>query len=108
MDENAAVARVLLEAGSWPGVTSRTHRFGATTLLVHAREIARVLPEGTVEVAFPRDVRNQLVEAGLASPHPLFPHSGWVSRAARSDADASAALALLRRAFDAVPSAAQA
>lgn len=106
MDENAPVARVLLEVESWPGVTTRTHRFGATTLLVHAREIARVLPEGTIEVSFPREVRDQLVQAGLASPHPVFPHSGWVSHAARSQDDADAALRLLRRAFDALPSAA--
>lgn len=100
MNARDARERLLAGATALPGVQARTHRFGGTSILIGAREISRVHADLVVDVEFPRAVRDELVRAGLAQAHPLFPRSGWVSRAVRSDEDVDAALALLRRSLE--------
>jgi hypothetical protein len=100
MNARDARARLLAEATHWPGVTARTHRFGGTALMLGGRELSRVHADLVVDVEFPRAVRDEVILSGAAEAHTLFPHSGWVSRPVRTDADVDAALALLKRSFD--------
>jgi predicted DNA-binding protein (MmcQ/YjbR family) len=53
-----------------------------------------------LDVPFPKQVRDEIVAAGLAEPHHVLPETGWVSFHLREPADAERAIALLRRSFD--------
>lgn len=64
---------------SWPGVTSGPHRFGGTEFRVNGREMGHVHGSRWADLPFPVDKRNELVGKGVASPHHVLPHSGWVT-----------------------------
>jgi luciferase-like monooxygenase len=64
---------------SWPGVTTRRHRFGGTEFRVGNRELGHVHGNRLADLPFPLLVRNELIAAGRAEPHHIHPDSGWVS-----------------------------
>jgi len=49
-----------------------------------------------VDIPFPTKVRDQIVEAGRASPHHLLADSGWISFYIREPEDVDRAIDLLR------------
>jgi hypothetical protein len=73
------VERIVEEAKSWPRVGTGEHRFGGTAFTVGPREFGHVHRFGLVDVAFPRRVRDRLVEAGRTGPHHVYPDSGWTT-----------------------------
>jgi luciferase-like monooxygenase len=84
----------------WEGLESRPHRFGGTEYRLKDREIGHVHADRVVDLPFPKRLRDELVGAGFAEPHHLFPQSGWVSFYIREPADVERAIALLRRSYD--------
>jgi Luciferase len=87
---------------TWPGVESRPHRFGGTEFNLGKREVGHIHGDHLLDIAFPKPVRNELVAAGLAQPHHIYPNSAWVSFYLEEEADMERAVALLRRSYELV------
>ena len=89
---------------SWPGVTTKIHRFGGTEFTLDAgrgrREIGHLHGHGLLDILFSRTLRDEAVRAGLASPHHIFPQSAWVSVYLRSEKDVPTAVELMRRNYE--------
>lgn len=92
--------RIRTAVAAWPGMSEAPHRFGGVEFRLGTREIGHLHGDRLLDVPFPKRVRNELVEAGLARPHHVLPDSGWVSFLIEDEADVDAAIALLRRSHD--------
>jgi hypothetical protein len=84
------------EVMSWPGVTTCPHRFGGTEFRVGRRELGHLHGGRLADLPFPLLVRNDLVAAGRAQPHHIYPDSGWVSYPIRGVSDVVCVVALFR------------
>jgi hypothetical protein len=91
---------IVREVSAWPGVTAGRHRFGGTELRVGRRELGHVHGNRVVDLPFPLLVRNDLVAAGRAEPHHIYPESGWVSVHIDGVADVSRIVELFRMNYD--------
>lgn len=54
---------------SWPGVTTKEHRFGGTEFDLNDHEMGHMHGARWADLQFPLDVRKVLVENGKVSPH---------------------------------------
>lgn len=81
---------------SWPGVTTNNHRFGGTEFRLGKREIGHLHGNGLLDIPYPKGLRDQLVAAGKAQPHHIFPRSSWVSFPIKARVDVPCATYLLR------------
>ena len=84
------------EVSAWPGVSAHAHRFGGKEFRFGKAEIGHVHTDGTVDIPFPRAVRDALLEEGQAEEHRWVPNSGWTTYKIREVADIQQALGLLR------------
>jgi hypothetical protein len=87
------------EVSSWPQVSAHPHRFGGREFLFGSAEIGHVHRGGTVDIPFPRSVRDVLLAEGLAAEHRWVPDSGWITFQARGDSDLAHALWLMRLSY---------
>jgi hypothetical protein len=87
---------VVREVTSWPGVTTRPHRFGGTEFRVGHRELGHLHGSRLADLPFPLLVRDDLVTEGRAEPHHIYPDSGWVSCRIDGAADIVRVVALFR------------
>ena len=85
---------------TWESVESHPHRFGGIEYRLHKREIGHVHGDRLVDLPFPKQIRDELLAAGLAEPHHIRPQSGWVSFYIRQPADVERAIGLLRRSYE--------
>lgn len=85
---------------SWPGVTTKIHRFGGTEFNFGRREIGHLHGNGLLDIPFTRPLRDEAVQAGRARPHHIFPRSAWVSFPIGAGSDVPNAIALLRRNYE--------
>lgn len=93
---SATAADAVREAvRSWPGVSEHAHRFGGIEFRVGRRELGH-LHASIADLAFTRQVRDQLIAAGQARRHHILPESGWVTVPMRTAADAANVIALFR------------
>lgn len=103
-DRLAAMHQVEAAILSWPGVSTRIHRFGGTEFTLGAgrdrREIGHLHGNGLLDIPFSRTLRDAAVAAGLAQPHHIFPRSAWVSLFLRAESDVPNAVALLHRNYE--------
>jgi len=90
------VRRLEDEVSAWPGVSAHAHRFGGKEFRFGKAEIGHVHTDGTVDIPFPRAVRDALLEEGQAEEHRWVPNSGWTTYKIRDVADIQQALGLLR------------
>jgi Family of unknown function (DUF5519) len=90
------VRRLEDEVSAWPGVSAHAHRFGGKEFRFGKAEIGHVHTDGTVDIPFPRAVRDALLEEGQAEEHRWVPNSGWTTYKIREVADIQQALGLLR------------
>jgi len=97
---SSIVARIKQEVLSWANVTSGAHRFGGLEFRIGTCEIGYLHGRHQVDIPFSARLRKELVESGKASPHHLYPKSGWISFYIRSEDDVEAAIALLRLNYD--------
>jgi hypothetical protein len=88
-----AIAR---EVSAWPGVTTGRHRFGGTEFRCGHRELGHLHGSRLADLPFPLLVRNELVAAGRAEPHHIYPDSGWVSYYITNPDDVAPVVALFR------------
>ncbi|WP_227354918.1 luciferase domain-containing protein [Haladaptatus salinisoli] len=94
-----AIDRIVAEVSTWDGVEAGDHRFGGAEFRLGPREVGHVHRWGIVDVAFPRRVRDRLVEEGRAEPHHVYPESGWTTFRVEEEDDADGALWLLRLSY---------
>lgn len=85
------------EVGGWPGVEKRVHRFGGVEFRVNGHEIGHLHGDRMVDLPFPVRMRKELVEAGEAQLHHVFPQTGWVSYRIRGEQDVAGALDLFKK-----------
>jgi hypothetical protein len=92
-----AIAREIM---SWSGVTTGRHRFGGTEFRVGRRELGHLHDGRLADLPFPLLVRDDLVAAGQAEPHHIYPESGWVSYFIHGEVDVPRVVALFRLNYD--------
>lgn len=85
---------------SWAGVTSGAHRFSGLEFRIGNCEIGHLHGRHQVDIPFSARLRKDLVATGKASPHHLYPNSGWISFYIRNVEDVPAAIALLKLNYD--------
>ena len=56
------VSRLEGEVSAWPNVSVHAHRFGGKEFRFGNAEIGHVHKDGTVDIPFPRSVRDALLE----------------------------------------------
>ncbi len=84
------------EISSWQNVSVHTHSREGKEFKFGKAEIGHVHGNGTVDIPFPRAVRDALVEEGQAEEHRWVPDSGWTTFRVRNEADVQHALELMR------------
>jgi hypothetical protein len=87
---------IVREVSAWPGVTTGRHRFGGTEFRYERRELGHLHGNRLADLPFPLLVRNELVAAGRAEPHHIYPESGWISYYITSVSDVAQVVALFR------------
>jgi hypothetical protein len=90
------LSRLEDEVSAWPNVSSHPHRFGGKEFRFGKAEIGHVHRDGTVDIPFPRLVRDALLEEGQAEEHRWVPNSGWATFRIRGEADMHHATKLMR------------
>jgi hypothetical protein len=92
---------ITAELASWPGVTSRPHRFGGTEFVFgDRREIGHIHGEQLVDIPLPTRLRDEVVAAGRARPHHILAESGWISFYLRQPDDVPRAIDLFRLSYE--------
>ena len=97
LDRLRAMHQVETVILSWPGVTTKIHRFSGTEFDLGQREIGHLHGNGLLDIPFTRSLRDEVVQAGRARPHHIFPRSAWVSFPIYTGPNVPDAIALLRR-----------
>ena len=87
------------EVAAWPNVSVHPHRFGGKEFRFGKAEIGHVHTNGTVDIPFPREIRDALLKEGQAQEHRYVPDSGWTTYEARSRADMGHAVELMRLSY---------
>ena len=87
------------EVAAWPNVSVHPHRFGGQEFRFGNAEVGHVHEGGTVDIPFPRNVRDALLADGLAEEHRWVPNSGWTTFRVRSEEDLKHALWLMRLSY---------
>ena len=93
-------ARIEREVGSWEGVTTHPHRFGGLSFRFGRRELGHLHGSRWADLPFHKGIRDMLVETGRAQPHHVLPHTGWVSKQIRDDADVAEVIELFRLSYE--------
>ena len=91
--------RLEQEVAAWPNVTVHPHRFAGREFRFGNAELGHVHVGGTVDIPFPRPVRDALLAEGLAEQHLWVPNSGWTTFQVRSEGDLEHALWLMRLSY---------
>jgi Family of unknown function (DUF5519) len=84
---------------AWPNTSVHAHRFGGREFRFGSAEVGHVHLGGTVDIPFPRPVRDALLAAGLAEEHRWVPNSGWITFQVRSEDDLKHAVWLMRLSY---------
>ena len=85
-----------LEACRSVGVALSVHRFGGVGFTSGRHELALLHGNGLFDAFVGARARDSAVRTGMASPHHIFPRSGWVSFWIKTEADLPKALELMR------------
>ena len=87
------------EISSWPGVSTQPHRFGGREFRFKAAEVGHIHIGGTIDIPFPRSVRDALLAEGLVQEHRWVPNSGWITFQVRGEEDFKHAVWLMRLSY---------
>ena len=94
---------ITLEVASWPGVTAGAGSRGEFSFKVGKREIGHIHGDWVLHIGFPKDVWQELYDAGRIDYHPVFPGKpGFGARDIRSEEDEDDVIAILRLQYDRV------
>jgi Family of unknown function (DUF5519) len=88
------------EVLTWAEVTVMPHRFGGIEFRVKDREFGHLHGDYQGDIPFTSRLRKELVAAGKAELHHLYPNSGWISYYIKGQEDVPLLLELLRMNYD--------
>ncbi len=88
------------KVGSWPGVTTKPHRFGGTEYLYGKKEMGHVHGDRLADLPMPRRLHDELIASGRAQPHHILPETGWISVWIDGSGDVSGVIELFRIQYD--------
>ena len=91
-----AISEIETEVGRWPGMRAGVHHLGGTGFFLQGKETSHIHGNGLLDCFVGRCNRDELVGAGRALPHHIFPRSGWISFWIRGEDDVCSALELIR------------
>jgi hypothetical protein len=102
------------EVLGWPGVSKETHSGGqgrfrvppASVYRFGRRALGHIHDTGVADLAFPREVHDELISDGLAEPHGAG-FAGVVSYHVREPEDVAGAVELFRMSYDRAKAAAE-
>lgn len=93
----SASRRITDAVTSWPGVQAGPGRRGEFAFRVGRRELGHLHGDHAAHFSFPRDVWQELYDAGRVVHHPVFPgRAGPAARRIAGDDDVRDVIALLR------------
>jgi Luciferase len=99
----SASTEITSEVTSWPGVTAGPGRRGEFAFKVGRREIGHLHGDRTAHFGFPKDVWQELFDAGRIDYHPVFPGKpGFGARRIEGEDDVRDVIALMRVNYDRV------
>jgi hypothetical protein len=85
---------------SWDGVSTAPHRFSGVEYRLGTCELGHIHGDHLIDIPFPKRVRDEIVQSGLAEPHHVLPETGWISFYLREEEDVQKAIALLHRSYE--------
>jgi hypothetical protein len=91
-----AISAVEKAVSELPGVKPGVHRLGGVGFFFHGKECSHIHGNGLLDCFVGRSNREALVVDGRASPHHVFPRSGWISFWIKNDDDVRPAIDLIR------------
>lgn len=93
--------RITAEVTSWPGVSAGPGRRGELAFKVGRHEIGHLHGDHAAHFFFPKDLWDELREAGRVVEHPVFPGKrGPAARRIEDDDDIRDVIALMRLNYD--------
>ena len=102
-ETRTASEQIVDEVTSWPDVTAVPGSRGELSLRAGRREIGHLHGERVAHFGFPKEVWQELYDAGRIDYHPVFPGKpGFGARAIRGEDDVQDVIALLRLNYDRV------
>jgi hypothetical protein len=87
------------QISTWPGVSTRPHRFGGTEFSFGKAEIGHTHTGGIIDIPMPLPIHDALLEEGLAEQHRWVPNSGWITFHFRNEEGFQHALWLARLSY---------
>jgi Family of unknown function (DUF5519) len=97
----SASRRITDEVTSWPGVTAGHGRRGEFSFKLGPREIGHLHGDRAAHLAFPKDVWQELFDAGRIDYHPVFPGKpGHASRRIDNEDDVRDVITMIRLNYD--------
>ena len=84
------------EASEWVGISTAPHRFNAVEFNLDKHEIGHIHRRGTLDINFPKRMRDVLLEEGRVEEHHYVPESGWTTFRMNSEDDVDDGRWLLR------------
>ena len=101
--ERSASEQITDEVMSWPGVEAGYGDRGEWGFRVGPREIGHLHGDHVAHLFFPKDVWQELYDAGRITHHPVFPEkAGPAARRIESAADVEDVIVLMRLNYDRV------
>ena len=96
-DTSTPGEQIIKTVSKWPEITVGPHRFNAVEFLIADYEIGHIhRGGGTLDINFPKRMRDALINEGRTGEHHFVPNSGWTTYQVRGDDDVDGGLWLLR------------
>ena len=73
---SSEVNNLIAAISEWPEVETAPHRFNAIEFNLAAHEIGHIHQGGTLDINFPKRMRDALIEEDHAEEHHYVPQSG--------------------------------
>ena len=88
--------RVVEAVAEWEHIEVEPHRFNAVEFDFDAHEIGHIHRPGTLDINYPKRLRDALIGEGKTRAHRFVPESGWTTFRIDSTADVEHGIWLLR------------
>ncbi|ANY76326.1 hypothetical protein BBD41_29250 [Paenibacillus ihbetae] len=85
---------------NWAGVTKHPHRFGGVEFRLNETEIGHLHGNHLFDILLSKSERDRWIKEGRASPHHMYPDSGWVSIYLNTEEDIAYAIEIARAKYD--------
>ncbi|RPI12795.1 MAG: hypothetical protein EHM58_19675 [Ignavibacteriae bacterium] len=95
-----ASEKIRTAIGSLEGIEVLPHRFGGIEFKLGKREIGHLHGNSLADIPFPKKVKEELVNEGIALPHHILPESGWISFYIKNENDINTAIDLFKRSYE--------